>query len=368
MKKLICILFVFSFVFILVACGEGTSSEPEEDVELSLEELGEIIVTAGAFWENWWFMRGGFEHTDYEEMIGGNKIRLLPESGFENLNDIRNYLLQYYTENWVDSTMSAEYFVFAEYFNILYMHNIRAGFPRPDWATATHVLVEQNGNRAIVETTVLAGAWQPDLIYSTESLFRFTFVDGRIDDVNRNMIWYNPEEVAESAYLQPTENVVISLEEFGGIIVRAGTFWEKQFAPEHVDPDKTVGNKIRLLPESDFENLNDIRNYLLQYYTENWVDSIMSAEYFTFAEHFGILYMVGGNGSFVRPDWTTAEHMLIEQAGNHAIVETTVLVAGWHRAPYMDVNPSENVYRFTFVDSRIEHVSRNMIFSPSPYN
>ena len=216
MKKIFGILFILGFVFILVACGDGesipsvdgidvdVSTEPIEQVpiddepdivEIQLEDLEEIIVNAGLFWEDFWHIRGRFaaEHIDFDEMIG-IKNRILPESGFESLDDIRNYLLQYYTENWVDTTMATEEFVFAEYFDMLYMHSIRAGFPRPDWTTATHALIEQDGNRVIIETTVLSGAWQPELVDPTESIFRFTFIDGRIDDVDRDMILYIPQD------------------------------------------------------------------------------------------------------------------------------------------------------------------------------
>ena len=212
MKKMISILVVLGFVWMLVACGDNgneqgappvegtevvaTGDESEDGAAIQIEGLGETIVAAGMIWEDWWHGNGRFasEHVDYEEMIGGMYSHLLPTSGFENLDDIRNYLLQYYTENWVESTMSDEGFAFVEYFDILYMHTIRAGFPRPDWSTATHTLIEQDGDRIVVETIVLAGAWQPDLVYPSESVFRFTFIDGRIDEVSRNMIHYMPDE------------------------------------------------------------------------------------------------------------------------------------------------------------------------------
>lgn len=217
MRRIVRILFVCSSVFILGACGneslisETTSTEPitteptipsieeevSEEVVLTIDDFGEMIVRAGTFWEDWWFMRESFapEHIDFDELIG-MKNRLLPTSGFANLDDIRNHLLQYYTEDWVDEEMSNEFFVFAEYFDILYVNIIRAGFPRPDWMTATHQLIEQDGRRTVVETVVLSGAWQPDLVYPTESVFRFTFIDDRIEYVDRNMIHYVPEEEA----------------------------------------------------------------------------------------------------------------------------------------------------------------------------
>ena len=38
--------------------------------------------------------------------MGGTFEILLPSSGFASLNDIRSYLLQYYTETWVDTGLS----------------------------------------------------------------------------------------------------------------------------------------------------------------------------------------------------------------------------------------------------------------------
>ena len=34
---------------------------------------------------------------------------LLPESGFESINDIRDYLLQFYTPNWIDAELSHDF-------------------------------------------------------------------------------------------------------------------------------------------------------------------------------------------------------------------------------------------------------------------
>jgi len=166
-----------------------------------------------------------------------------------------------------------------------------------------------------------------------------------------------------------------SIEEFGATIVAAGTFWENwwnfegPFASEHIGEPATAEHLEefslnQLLPTSGFESIDDIRNYLLQYYTENGLEaqSGLVTYYFSsmaiFEEYDGNLYVHTARAGVVRPDWTTAEHTLIEQSENRAIVETTVLVAGWHREPYMEINPFESTYRFTLVNGRIDQIEK----------
>ena len=170
------------------------SEQTPEQTEWTIEELGEKIVAAGTFWEEWWSMTGRFnwqhfEQLDWELMpehfaeIGMSMGILLPSSGFEDINDIRNYLLQYYTEAWVDAELFQDFAVFVEYDGILFINVTRAGFPRPNWETAEHVLIEQDGNHAVVETTFLHGAWHRgyEYAYPTKAVYRFTFIDGKID-------------------------------------------------------------------------------------------------------------------------------------------------------------------------------------------
>ena len=112
-------------------------------------------------------------------------LAVLPNPKFESLNDIRNYLLQFYTERWVDSVINQEMFPFVEYNGVLYMHIARAGLARPGWHTASHVLIEQIGNVAIVETTLYCGSWHRlesgGEAFPREMTHRFTLIDGRID-------------------------------------------------------------------------------------------------------------------------------------------------------------------------------------------
>jgi len=162
MKKIIILICTVSILVSLFGCGHSKNdvADVPQDANrvFTIEELGHTIVKAGDFWENWWSLTGpfDFENIDYNELLAGSP-RLLPSSGFNSLADIREYLSQYYTKNWLDEAMDDEFFVFTELFDMVYIQVNRAGFPRADWSTATHELIYQEGNRAIVRTTVLSG-------------------------------------------------------------------------------------------------------------------------------------------------------------------------------------------------------------------
>jgi len=165
-------------------------NEHEMPQKLTIEQHGATIVAAGTFWEDWWATAGIFQHIqwlDWDEIPeaisdtrGFGIAKLLPESGFESLADVHAYLLQYYTENWLNTAGNWD-FVFIELDEILYVDVTRAGFPRFDWNTATHTLVEQEGSHAVVETTVLHGYFiLEDGFYVN---LYFTIIDGKIDNV-----------------------------------------------------------------------------------------------------------------------------------------------------------------------------------------
>ena len=217
MKKLLIAAFVFITLIALAACGgngdtqdtvnvqDDTSPTANISTELTptpelshtwtITELSDIIVAAGDFWEEWWEMRNRFsgEHIGTplsQEDIPGHICTsvygvLLPSSGFNSLNDIRSYLLNHYTQTWIDEKLSGEFAPFVEYDGVLWINAVRAGFARPNWQTATHNLIEQSGNHAVVETTVLVGAWHREDIdpmdYAWEAIHRFTLIYGRID-------------------------------------------------------------------------------------------------------------------------------------------------------------------------------------------
>ena len=167
---------------------EMTLEEPETP---TIEELGQVIEAAGNFWEDWWNKHGVFSHTDGTSIfiptgdygMGLSYAPLLPASGFESLEDIRNYLLNYYTEALVDTEMVN---ILIEHDGRVYFNNARAGFPRFDWSTATHTLVEQDGSRAIVETSVLHGYFV--LVPGSFVVLRFHLYDGRINYIEGGSI------------------------------------------------------------------------------------------------------------------------------------------------------------------------------------
>jgi hypothetical protein len=183
------------------APSENIPQPPEPTRVWTIEELGTTIVTAGGFWEDWWDMRGGFaaEHLDFaqvpthiSEVRGLGIAAVLPTSAFGSLDGIRNFLLQFYTENWVGTELSGEFAPFLEYNGILFADATRIGSPRPNWETATHTLIEQDGSHAVVETKVLWGSWHrinPENIMEIrnpwEVTYHFTFIDGKIDSPGR---------------------------------------------------------------------------------------------------------------------------------------------------------------------------------------
>ena len=235
MKKLILMLLLMFAIFALSACNRNNDTEdlthqneqeneayptPEPANELTLEELGDIIVTSGKFFNDWWNTTGPFAHSGERiwipspgepEGVGRGFLQLLPASGFESLDDIRNFLLQYHTESWVNAELG-EHAIFIEYEGLLYFDDGRAGFPRPDWDTATHILIEQAGGRAVVETTVLWGSWHrlmpgEDIEYAFpwEVTYRFAFANGRIYSPRRYEMYRIAFAIQEQAFESPEE-------------------------------------------------------------------------------------------------------------------------------------------------------------------
>ena len=158
----------------------------------TVEELGEIIVASSLFWEDWRSVTERFSHHNLGSM--GTDIThpqvymdVLPTSGFESLQDIRNYLLQYYTESWVDAMLSTTFPPFVEYNNVLYIHVIRIDLIRPHWEAATHTLISQEGYIAIVDSVVFV--WHYEVSQGSEATFSFTFINGRIDSTLVCPVW-----------------------------------------------------------------------------------------------------------------------------------------------------------------------------------
>lgn len=227
MRKFLMLLILLLLAAGLAACdgdNDMTDLATEPYYQWTVEELGETIVAAGTFWEDWWYMRGRFGWENFEQFDWGDPLPehyatsspehsawlerqgvlteeymdrfpehlhergtfgiLLPTSGFTSLNDIREYLLRYYTPAWIDAELHHDFSVFVEYDGVLFVDITRAGFVRPNWETATHAIIEQSDGHVTVETTVLTGAWHREpyeYVYPVETQHRFVFVDGKID-------------------------------------------------------------------------------------------------------------------------------------------------------------------------------------------
>lgn len=431
MKKVIQLFAVISVLIlaavILTACGgesadinvqSGTNASvyspapspmPQQELEphneWTIEELGEKIVAAGTFWEDWWNMRGRFdwqhfeqfefeweplpehyvtsspEHTAWLERQdalhkeymarfpehlaerGMGMGILLSTSGFEGINDIRNYLLQYYTQEWVDAELFRDFSVFVEYDGVLFVDGTRAGFARPNWETAEHSLIEQDGNRAVVETTFLHGSWHRgyEYAYPVKATYRFTFIDGKID------IGLGPWAHSENMVF---EALPFTVSQLGRIIESEGHFWESWWNYRasldwwfnHIDwyemfqtveyPEHNV--YLRVLPSSGFESIDCIRDSLSWNNTENRINQLLSGEAPPFKEFDGMLYINITRPIIPRPDWSTAAHILVEQYEHHALVETTVDMV--YAAEYEGQYPvtREVQFRFTFIDGKID--------------
>jgi len=221
MKKFFVMAFMLFSLTALAACS-GNSDTPEPSAiqnptDVVIEELGATIASAGAFWDDWWFLQGTFEweHIDssqrkpWSEATQNHPLSrrfdvLLPSSGFESINDISVHLLQFYTQSWVDRELFGEGtamndindiffgspYAFEEYNGILYIDTYRFIPLRPNWATATHTIIEQDGNRIILETTVTAQDNLGSFDEMPIATFNFIFIDGRIESgLGQWVIW-----------------------------------------------------------------------------------------------------------------------------------------------------------------------------------
>jgi len=208
----------------------SSTAEANAQHQWTIEELGATIEAAGQFWNDWWHRNGAFSWDNIDDSrsnfqpfdeniapahhpVSRGFSRLLPSSGFASLDEIGDHLLQFYTQAWVNRGQFAEPVVFAdtidgeiqrfgwinafeEYGGNLYIFTWNESQPRPVWQTAIHILIEQDGNRAVVETAVSTsiygfegGGVMPTITY------RFTFIDGVIDSAYGR--WYDDYAVQE---------------------------------------------------------------------------------------------------------------------------------------------------------------------------
>jgi len=196
--------------------SEAAEPTPEPAHEWTIEEFGSTIMAASAFWDDWWSLRGifaGDEHINDtrwyywveqpDHPLSRGYSILLPSSGFSNLNDIGVHLQQFYTESWIDrelfgvGTLIEETggiifgspWAFEEYDGVLYIATARYGALRPDWTTASHSLIEQVGNTAVVETIVTGYDHRGSGDEMPTATFHFTFINGRIESGQGVWTW-----------------------------------------------------------------------------------------------------------------------------------------------------------------------------------
>jgi len=347
---------------------EPVATEPErlDYREWSIEELGETIVAAGTFWEDWWNRRGVFEYAewvDWDELPlyisdtrGFAFERLLPESGLTSMDDVREFLLRYHTEAWVETalTNSIPYIgrPFIEYEGVLYVDATRAGFPRPNWDTAEHVLLEQDSGRATVETTVLWGSWHmipyTGYAYPWEVLYRLTFIDGRIDTM----------EAPYGIFQMPSgeELEAFALANLSSTILSAGSFWDSwwnmggHFDREFLEPAAPylAERGYARLSLQSFHNMEHIREFMSMYYTPSWIDEELARENPAFLEYEGRLYIyINRDEAMMRPLWNMAEFTIIEHSEMFAVIEALVPVRS-------NGEVTEVVHVFNMANGRID--------------
>lgn len=189
------------------ACSELDEAERALLPERTVEELGEIIVAAGTFWAEWWETKGRF---DWEHLVCWKDeiedtpvhpalcVKVLPTSGFENINDIRNYLLQLYTAAWVDTLLAHVEPPFIEYNDILLMHTVRVCSGNLEWRKSSHTIINQSGCHALVKSTAIL-SWVEDVCdicglimgYSKMTQY-FAFINGRISSTSHCPLFGHP--------------------------------------------------------------------------------------------------------------------------------------------------------------------------------
>ena len=378
----------------LVACAGGNRADARADNsytetpalelvpesgtyrEFSVDELGARIIRAGTFWEDWWNLDGVFAHTEWldwdaipshiADTRGMAFPRFLPESGFLSLDDVRNYLAQFYTHQRIDELLNDEFSVFIEYDNSLFVDATRAGFPRPKWDEATHVLIEQEGSRAVVETTFLYGSWHRgiDDAYEMRAIYRFVFEDGLID-VGLGP-WNNNDDVIFEE-LPPT------ILQLGSVIESEIRQWENfwhyraPFASYHIEFSELISPRndgtyfARVAQTADLPTMEFLIGRMWNY-TDEWIERFFERADAPLVEHNGALYINTWRDHIPRPHWESVSHVMIEQDGLHSVVETTVgLVDPMYAGIIGGARPivGEAQIRFTFVGRQIDYSSEN---------
>ena len=302
MKKLICSMAFALLLF--VACGNDDNddyeyhSEPEQ--ALTLEEMGNMIVAAGEFWESWWRNPDGIA------------------AGFDSLEAVRNHLSQFYSDNFLDTHLESAFY---ELDGELRVNATRIGTMRYMWGYASHVLIAEN----IVETSFRkgyprGGDWWTDIHNIT---FQSHFVDGRID-VGTSPWGWDDDVIWTSR--------IWSDEELEQVIMTAGDIWESWWNFEHTffgmfvhedDPQHITDLGYgRFSPYSWMYDgdPNDLRRWLSHWYTDNWINDLFGEEIPIFRDYNNVLYVMMARNIHPRPDWRTAAFEIFQEAeGRHRV-------------------------------------------------
>ncbi|MCL2235115.1 MAG: hypothetical protein FWB98_01590 [Defluviitaleaceae bacterium] len=317
MKKLLYVaLFTVTLLAAFTACnGNGNSNYeeyPPETEQHTLEQMGDIIVTVGNFWELWW---------NSPDTVASN---------FQTFEELRQYLLQFYTENYLDTHLPS---AFSEEDGRLIVHETRIGTLRYIWDDASHLLVYAGDNLVIVETEFQIGYPRGDDWWTDIETVRFHthFVDGKIDIGTSPVAWWSDELIwQDPTYFQ--------------IILTSVDFWERWwnfeiwFGMDHLSwdvPDRLADlGYARLNPSSGFEDLDAVRRQLSLWYTRGWIDRMLTEEIPIFTEYEGELFVMAARNIHSRPDWETAVFEIIDQNDLYSVVEVVVNwrdAEGWLR-------------------------------------
>jgi len=346
----------------------GTGGTTESHRVWTIEELGETITAAGIFWEDWWGFGGVFALSNSEQSVfvptdaehpgvGMGFTPFLPASGFVTLDDVRDHLLQFYTEDTADNII-ANYMIFTEIDGVVHFADARYGMARPRWDDATFALIEQVGNRAVVEATFLHGGWHRgdwDDAYPRRAIHRFVMIDGKID-VGLGPFGMNEDTIMEMLPLTAVQ--------MGRRVASQMHFWhtywnfEGQFGwvyniCRESEPvyDDEYAVYLPLLPASGIENMEQLRWRLTWHYTNAYIDRLLAAEHAPFREINGQVYINVSRMHTYRPDWETATHEIVFEDGLRQTLETTVTM---RHTGYL----TEEIVRirFVFVDGQIDEI------------
>ena len=221
MKKFMILFFAVILLFVATACldeaeyvpevegpppAEVDTPEPDLPEEsLSAEELGEIIVRAerlrsGLFFPGDFIMQHVGEEQQAQRDWGTTFFyRVLPSSGFETIEDIRDALLQYFSEGEVYALLAGQAAFYEEYDGNLYFHPYKASGAYRFWEEASFRIHEQEGNRTIVEV-IVQGIGEGNEFVET---WHYTIVENRVAE--REFVSWTEGTVAAPEPEEPDE-------------------------------------------------------------------------------------------------------------------------------------------------------------------